>query len=304
MAGAALDRLVHDLFGPLTVIRGVCATLARDEPRRRAARGAGADRRGDAAPRGRSRRPRPRHGAARTRAGRARAGRLARWRSRSERYRRASAPRAASRSWPGSGAWRRRSPPPATTCGAGPRQPRPQRAFAKRLGGQRSPPGAVAGWAQVRVATTGPGCRPADRERIFRPGERGSAPRGEGRASGSRSPARSRRSTAAASRSIPVGPGATFRLAPARCARPPAPIAGRRDGRRRGGVWPRPSAGRRPTGSSWCRGRGDGAAGAGRTSTRTRSSQALEAAGSSAPWCSCDRPRRIRGPRRCRGSPS
>ena len=33
MAEGALDRLVHDLFGPLTVIRGVCATLARDEPR-------------------------------------------------------------------------------------------------------------------------------------------------------------------------------------------------------------------------------------------------------------------------------
>ena len=33
MAGAALDRLVHDLYGPLTVIRGVCATLSRDEPR-------------------------------------------------------------------------------------------------------------------------------------------------------------------------------------------------------------------------------------------------------------------------------
>ena len=31
MAEVALDRLVHDLFGPLTVIRGVCAALARDE---------------------------------------------------------------------------------------------------------------------------------------------------------------------------------------------------------------------------------------------------------------------------------
>jgi hypothetical protein len=33
VAEGTLDRLVHDLFGPLTVIRGVCATLARDEPR-------------------------------------------------------------------------------------------------------------------------------------------------------------------------------------------------------------------------------------------------------------------------------
>ncbi len=38
-AGDALARAVHDLHGPLTVIRGMCATLLRDEPvreRRRA----------------------------------------------------------------------------------------------------------------------------------------------------------------------------------------------------------------------------------------------------------------------------
>jgi hypothetical protein len=33
VAEGTLHRLVHDLFGSLTVIRGVCATLARDEPR-------------------------------------------------------------------------------------------------------------------------------------------------------------------------------------------------------------------------------------------------------------------------------
>jgi two-component system sensor histidine kinase GlrK len=33
VAPEAVARAVHDLYGPLTVIRGLCATLGRDEPR-------------------------------------------------------------------------------------------------------------------------------------------------------------------------------------------------------------------------------------------------------------------------------
>ena len=44
--------------------------------------------------------------------------------------------------------------------------------------------GRRAGWAYVRVADDGAGVAPGDRERIFRPGDRGSAPRGAGRGLG------------------------------------------------------------------------------------------------------------------------
>ena len=33
VAPESMARAVHDLHGPLTVIRGLCATLGRDEPR-------------------------------------------------------------------------------------------------------------------------------------------------------------------------------------------------------------------------------------------------------------------------------
>jgi signal transduction histidine kinase len=75
-------------------------------------------------------------------------------------------------------------------------------------------------WVHVRVTDDGAGVPPTDRERIFLPGDRGSAPRGPGQGLGL---AIARDIALAAGGALtlePVGPGATFRLTLPRAAEP------------------------------------------------------------------------------------
>src|SRR5262245_4844217 len=182
MAGHALDRLVHDLFGPLTVIRGVCATLARDEPRdeRRAGLAlidaetlrlaAGLDGLARAASGG--------PGGAPPREPFCLAALAA---SVVERHRPAGAERGVAL------AVRVRAESTVTGAGAALRRALDnlvQNALRHCARQVRVTVGRRAGWGYVRVADDGPGVPPADRERIFRPGERGSAPVGAGRGLG------------------------------------------------------------------------------------------------------------------------
>jgi signal transduction histidine kinase len=184
-ADGALDRLVHDLFGPLTVIRGVCATLARDEPRderraglalidaetlRLAAGLDGLARAATGPPQGAPGGPVCLAGLAV---------------SVVERHRAAAAARGAAR------AVRVRAVPPTVTASADDLRRAldnlVQNALRHCAWRVRVSVGRRAGWGYVRVADDGPGVPPvppADREAIFRPGERGSAPRGEGRGLG------------------------------------------------------------------------------------------------------------------------
>ena len=183
MAEGALDRLVHDLFGPLTVIRGVCATLARDEPRderraglalidaetvRLAAGLDGLARAASAPPDG----ARPR--------GPVCLATLAA--SAVERHRPAGAER-------GVAVVARVRAAPTTVTAAAEDLRRAldnlvQNALRHCAWEVRLTVGRRAGWAYVRVADDGAGVAPGDLERIFRPGDRGSAPRGAGRGLG------------------------------------------------------------------------------------------------------------------------
>ncbi len=212
MAGAALDRLVHDLFGPLTVIRGVCATLARDEPRdeRRAGLAlidaetlrlaAGLD--GLARAAGRPRRPAATGGPVCLAALAA---------SVAERHRPAGAQRGVAV------VARARGLPTRVTAS----QDDVRRILdnlvqnaLRHAGSQvRMTVGRRAGWAYVRVADDGPGVPPADRERIFCSGDRGTSPRGAGRGLGLAIARDLAESHGGRLTLDPVGPGASFRLA-------------------------------------------------------------------------------------------
>lgn len=212
MAPGTLDRLVHDLFGPLTVIRGVCATLARDEPRdeRRAGLAlidaetlrlaAGLD------------------GLARAASGPGVAtapgalvclGDLAA--AVAERHRAAGAQRGLAV------ACLTRGEPP-TVAGS----PDDLRRALDNLvqNGLRHGRSQVritvarrAGFGEVRVADDGPGVPAGDRERIFRAGERGSAPRGRGRGLGLAIAREIAEAHGGRLRLDAVGRGASFRLA-------------------------------------------------------------------------------------------
>ena len=183
MAEGALDRLVHDLFGPLTVIRGVCATLARDESHdeRRAGLAlidaetvrlaAGLDGLARAAS-GPPERARPQ--------GPVCLAALAT--SVVERHRPAGAER-------GVAVVARVRAAPVTVTAAADDLRRAldnllQNALRHCAWEVRVTVGRRGGWAYVRVADDGAGVAPEDRERIFRPGERGSQPRGAGRGLG------------------------------------------------------------------------------------------------------------------------
>jgi signal transduction histidine kinase len=183
VAEATLDRLVHDLYGPLTVIRGVCATLARDELRdeRRAglalidaetvrlAAGLDGIARVASGPPAGARRRSP-----------VCLARLAA--SVVERHRPAGAERGVSL------AIRVRATRPTVTAVADDLRRAldnvVQNALRHCAWQVRVTVGRRGGWAYVRVADDGPGVPSGDRERIFRPGERGSAPRGQGRGLG------------------------------------------------------------------------------------------------------------------------
>jgi signal transduction histidine kinase len=183
VAEGALDRLVHDLFGPLTVIRGLCAILARDEPRdeRRASLAiidaetlrlaAGLDglARAAASP------PAATAGAAPVCLAALAASAV-------ERHRGVGAERGAALALRVAGA----RPTVRADADALRRalDNLVQNALRHCTSRVRVTVGCRAGWAHVRVADDGPGVPPADRERIFRPGERGSAPRGTGRGLG------------------------------------------------------------------------------------------------------------------------
>ncbi len=239
MVEGALDRLVHDLFGPLTVIRGVCATLARDEPRdeRRAGLAlidAETMRLGG--------------GPRRSRAGRARpcalglaagpglpglAGRLRRrapWRG----------GRRAGRRRPG-----RARPRPRPTVTATADDLRRaldnlvQNALRHCAWGCASPSAAAADGRYVRVADDGAGVAPADRERIFRPGDRGERPARDGARPGLGDRPRAGRGPRRAAHARLGGSEAPPSAWRCRCAgRAPG---GRRDGHRGRGGWRPPS---------------------------------------------------------------
>jgi len=209
--GEALVRVVHDLHGPLTVIRGLCATLSRDEahPDRRRAIAlidAEALRLADGLrglTRAADRDPRPVAAPVDLAALAA---------SVAERFAAVAARRGASLSL--RGAHR-----PVWVEGDAALL---ERAVENLLGNavrHCAADGSVAlalsargGRAVVRVRDDGAGVAVADRERIFRPGERGGEPRGEGRGLGL-AIARDIAEAHGGRLSLdPVGVGACFRL--------------------------------------------------------------------------------------------
>jgi signal transduction histidine kinase len=212
MAGAALDRLVHDLYGPLTVIRGVCATLSRDEPRdeRRAGLAlidaetlrlaAGLDGLARAATRP-GREPVP--------GGPVCLAALAE--SVAARHRAVGAERGVAVV-----ARLRGLAPTVTAADDDLRRALDnlvRNALRHCASEVRITAARRAGWGEVRVADDGLGVPPADRERIFRPGDRGSAPRGDGRGLGLAIARELAEQHGGRLTLDPVGRGATFRLA-------------------------------------------------------------------------------------------
>lgn len=207
-----LARAVHDLHGPLTVIRGMCATLLRDEraaDRRRALGLIDAEAvRLASGLRGLTRVPvagAPGRGPACDLAGL-----VAEAERRFDPLARAAGRRVVARG--------RR----VTTPVAGEPE-RLRRALDNLLWNalrHGAPRGVVVvglavreGWAEARVRDDGAGVPLADRELIFAPGERGSAPRGAGRGLGL-AIAREIAETYGGRLTLdPLGPGACFRLA-------------------------------------------------------------------------------------------
>jgi len=216
-AAGADERLVHDLHGPLTVIRGLCATLARGAPR--------ADRRRDlalidaealrlaAGLEGLARRvARPARERRRALALEALAVSVA------ERHHGVAAQRGALLS-----VRRHRGHPVVEADPAGLRRVLDnlvQNALRHCAREVRIVVGVRGDLAQVLVRDDGPGVRPEDRERIFWPRDRGSAPMGPGRGLGLAIAREIARAHGGRLTLDPVGPGASFRLTLPLCGGP------------------------------------------------------------------------------------
>jgi signal transduction histidine kinase len=204
----SLARLVHDLHAPLTVIRGLCATLVRDEPREDRRRGLamidGEALRLAAGLEGIARSAAPSD--------------WTRWpvalaplaATVAERHRALAAERGASVA-----ARRHRGDP---VVDAGPDALRRaldnlvQNAIRHCAREVRLAVGARGGAAHVVVRDDGPGVPAADRERIFWPRERGSTPVGPGRGLGLAIAREIAHAHGGDLTLDPTGPGAAFRL--------------------------------------------------------------------------------------------
>jgi signal transduction histidine kinase len=181
VAPESMVRAVHDLHGPLTVIRGLCATLGRDEPRADRRRGlelidgealrlaAGLEDLVASAP-------------AQLRSQRVALSVLAA--EAIERHRSVAADRGVRLTLrvPGAEVEVEGHPPSLERAldnliRNGLRHSPRDGEVGVRVSGAR-------GWGCLRVRDDGPGIPPGDRRRIFRAGERGSAPRGHGKGLG------------------------------------------------------------------------------------------------------------------------
>jgi two-component system sensor histidine kinase QseC len=212
-AGAGADataRLVHDLHGPLTVIRGLCATLARDEPRPERRRAldlidgetlrlaAGLEWLGRSARRATPEPPR--------------ADLAVIARSAAERFAPVAAERGVRIVVRGAGTPQRVLADPADVERALDNLIRNGIRHAREDGVLLIGLSRRAGRAHLRVRDDGDGVAAADRERIFRAGERGSSPRGPGRGLGLRIAREMAERNGGRLTLDPVGEGACFRL--------------------------------------------------------------------------------------------
>ena len=222
VAPESMARAVHDLHGPLTVIRGLCATLGRDEPRADRRRGlelidgealrlaAGLEDLVASAPSP----PRSRRVALAALAAEA-----------VERHGALAVARGVRLSL--------RLPDDAVEVEG--HAPSLERVLDNLIqnGLRHSPRGGVVGvrvsgaggWGCLRVLDDGPGIPPGDRRRIFRAGERGSAPRGQGKGLGLAIAREIAEAHGGRLTLDPAGSGACFRLSLPLVPSPPRPVA-------------------------------------------------------------------------------
>jgi signal transduction histidine kinase len=222
VAPESMARAVHDLHGPLTVIRGLCATLGRDEPRADRRRGlelidgealrlaAGLE---DLV----ARAPSPRH--------RRRVSLSALAAEAVERHGVLAAGRGV----------RLTVQLPGDAVEVEGHAPSLERALDNliRNGLRHSPRGGelgvrvsgARGWGCLRVRDQGPGIPPGDRRRVFRAGERGSAPQGQGTGLGLAIAREIAEAHGGRLTLDPAGSGACFRLSLPLVPSPPRPVA-------------------------------------------------------------------------------
>lgn len=205
----ALERMVHDLHGPLTVIRGMCASLmaAERSPDRRRALGMIDAEALRLAAGLRSLRS---AGGAVSPSGRCDLAALAAAAVR--RFDAVAGPR-------GGRVVSRGRRAPTFVAGDPARLERALDNLLWNAVRHGAPAGEIVvglsardGWAHLRVRDDGPGVAPEDRDRIFEAGQRGSAPRGAGRGLGLAIAREAAEEAGGRLLLDPVGPGACFRL--------------------------------------------------------------------------------------------